>query len=388
MPAAFMKASANNTLPANARQIMYAARPKIAQLADRGLGSGFDKYFTQQLLPDFIAQTRPAGHRTWCSTRAGTSRSRTPRTEIGSAPWRCATISPASASTRCSNPLRRLGGALPDARSGEPLRRDPVLGKEGFPRSSRRCSSPSATTSPSCRTKGMSVTASRELVEDLCATTASRCWCCTISTSAGFTIFGTLRSSTRRYTYRRKFRVIDLGLRLADIDGPRARGRLRLVARAKRRPRCAGTARPAGGRLPSRRPARRAQRARLGRTGRLDRAQAGQARHRQGDPRRRDARRRLPAHAQAGGHPGEDRRAGRGTRRGRGEGPGWAAAADREGDEGRPGAALGCGATRDRHGRRDNTGNDAINKKRRGPRSSPAATAAIVPPPARADFPP
>jgi len=36
---------------------------------------------------------------------------------------------------------------------------------------------------------------------------------------SGFTIFGTLRSSTRRFTYGRAFKVMDLGLRLADIEG-------------------------------------------------------------------------------------------------------------------------------------------------------------------------
>ena len=36
---------------------------------------------------------------------------------------------------------------------------------------------------------------------------------------SGFTIFGTLRSSTHRFRYRRQFKVIDLGLRLADIEG-------------------------------------------------------------------------------------------------------------------------------------------------------------------------
>ena len=55
MAEAFLKASANNTLPANARQIMYAARPEIAKLSDRELGGSFDKYFTQTLLPDYIA---------------------------------------------------------------------------------------------------------------------------------------------------------------------------------------------------------------------------------------------------------------------------------------------------------------------------------------------
>ena len=58
-----MKASANDTLPANARQIMYAARPYIEQRSDRPLGSRFDQYFTQQLLPDYVEEN---GRRLGC----------------------------------------------------------------------------------------------------------------------------------------------------------------------------------------------------------------------------------------------------------------------------------------------------------------------------------
>ena len=54
MEHAYLKASANGTLPAHARQIMYAARPYIQQHADRELGQRFDQYFTQQLLPEYI----------------------------------------------------------------------------------------------------------------------------------------------------------------------------------------------------------------------------------------------------------------------------------------------------------------------------------------------
>jgi DNA topoisomerase VI subunit A len=68
-------------------------------------------------------------------------------------------------------------------------------------------------------TKGMSVTASRELVEELCATHDIPLLVLHDFDISGFTIFGTLRSSTRRFTYRRRFEVIDLGLRLADIEG-------------------------------------------------------------------------------------------------------------------------------------------------------------------------
>jgi hypothetical protein len=53
MPTAYLKASANGTLPANARQIMYVARPYIQQKTGQQLG---DKYFTQVLLPGYMEE--------------------------------------------------------------------------------------------------------------------------------------------------------------------------------------------------------------------------------------------------------------------------------------------------------------------------------------------
>ena len=51
MEKAYLAASTNDTLPATARQVMYAARPEIQERTDRKLD---DQYFTQTLLPDFI----------------------------------------------------------------------------------------------------------------------------------------------------------------------------------------------------------------------------------------------------------------------------------------------------------------------------------------------
>src|SRR6516164_4879949 len=51
MEEAYLKASGNGALPANARQIMYAARGKILVLT--GKTEFGDNYFTQTLLPDF-----------------------------------------------------------------------------------------------------------------------------------------------------------------------------------------------------------------------------------------------------------------------------------------------------------------------------------------------
>jgi hypothetical protein len=52
MEEAYLKASGNGEYPANARQIMYAARGKILELTSRQ--NMDDAYFTQNLLPDFI----------------------------------------------------------------------------------------------------------------------------------------------------------------------------------------------------------------------------------------------------------------------------------------------------------------------------------------------
>src|SRR5215813_6562910 len=51
MEQAYLKASADGTLPAMARQVMYAARPLIQKYTERRLE---DQYFTQVLLPDYI----------------------------------------------------------------------------------------------------------------------------------------------------------------------------------------------------------------------------------------------------------------------------------------------------------------------------------------------
>ena len=54
MAEAYAKASGDGKLPAKARQVMYAARPKILDATERDTLS--DAYFTQQLLPDFIEE--------------------------------------------------------------------------------------------------------------------------------------------------------------------------------------------------------------------------------------------------------------------------------------------------------------------------------------------
>ena len=70
-------------------------------------------------------------------------------------------------------------------------------------------------------TKGMSVTAARMLLDRL-APHIDRVFVLHDFDVSGFSIFGTLGTSSRRYRFHNKVRIVDLGLRLTDIqcDGP------------------------------------------------------------------------------------------------------------------------------------------------------------------------
>lgn len=54
MEAAYNKVSSNGKYYANARQLMYAARPEIIKRTTKDLGKNFDIYFTQILLKDYL----------------------------------------------------------------------------------------------------------------------------------------------------------------------------------------------------------------------------------------------------------------------------------------------------------------------------------------------
>jgi DNA topoisomerase VI subunit B len=220
MEAAFMQASANNTLPANARQIMYAARPKIAELADRDIGTGFDKYFTQTLLPAYIRQRRPP----WASKVVFDARGHFAE------PHTYTAIGLGTLEVRnyvAGVRSHRVNGFAPDVREAGYPTHGPknrfgailFLEKEGFGPLLRAVNLAARYDLAIMSTKGMSVTASRELVEELCATHDIPLLVLHDFDISGFTIFGTLRSSTDRFRYRRRFNVIDIGLRLADIEG-------------------------------------------------------------------------------------------------------------------------------------------------------------------------
>ena len=68
-------------------------------------------------------------------------------------------------------------------------------------------------------TKGVSVTAARQLIDDICGDNDLPLFVLHDFDVAGFLILGTLQRDTRRYQFSNAIEVIDLGLRLADIAG-------------------------------------------------------------------------------------------------------------------------------------------------------------------------
>jgi hypothetical protein len=68
-------------------------------------------------------------------------------------------------------------------------------------------------------TKGVSVTAARQLIDDICGDRNLPLFVLHDFDVAGFMILGTLHRDTRRYQFSGVIEPIDLGLRLEDIDG-------------------------------------------------------------------------------------------------------------------------------------------------------------------------
>jgi len=67
-------------------------------------------------------------------------------------------------------------------------------------------------------TKGMSVTALRQLVDELSQYGVKRIFVLHDFDNSGFSILGTLGVSGRRYQFKHQVEIIDVGLRLSDID--------------------------------------------------------------------------------------------------------------------------------------------------------------------------
>jgi hypothetical protein len=212
METAYMAASANGTLPANARQIMYAARPTIQGATGQQLK---DTYFTQTLLPDYLNEYEPD----WDVVFDDRGQFHEPHT--------CHSIGLGTLAVRdyldsirepelseLSVPPPNVRTYGPDGRYGAVL----FVEKEGFMPLFERVNLADRYDIAIMSTKGQSVTASRRLVDKVCGELKVPLYVLHDFDKSGFSILHKLQQSNRRYQYSNCATVISLGLRLDDVN--------------------------------------------------------------------------------------------------------------------------------------------------------------------------
>jgi hypothetical protein len=204
----YMKVSDNNQLPANARQIFYVARPLIEEMTDRPLGYN---YFSQTLLPGYIENY---GKSDWDVVYDDRGHFKEPHTNriigLGTLNVRAylkskhkLQIDPAGfsgANVSTYGPHGCYSAVL-------------YIEKEGFMPLFERVRLAERYDIAIMSSKGMSVTASRELAEML----GVPFLVLHDFDRSGLIIVDTLANDTRRYVYKTQPTVIDLGLKLEDV---------------------------------------------------------------------------------------------------------------------------------------------------------------------------
>jgi DNA topoisomerase VI subunit B len=212
MPQAFAVASHNGRLPANPRQIYYAARGPILEAT--GKESLDSSYFTQTLLVDYIEETGVAWDIVWDDR----GHFREPHTGrefgLGTLAVRDYLASRrdpeiveariASAAVQTSGPKGRYRAAL-------------FIEKEGFRPILDAASIEERFDIAVMSTKGMSTSAARQLIDGLAAD-GVRLLVLHDFDVAGFSIRKTLTESGRRHRFTNVLDFVDLGLRLADVE--------------------------------------------------------------------------------------------------------------------------------------------------------------------------
>ena len=224
MADAYLKASANGTLPANARQIMYAARPHILNVA--GTRQLNDAYFTQTLLPAYIEENpETTGH--WDVVYDARGHLVEPHTDhslpLGTLHVRSylqrrprhsdtSLVSTAAGLHPTTGPGDRYGAVL-------------FIEKEGFEPLLRAATIAERFDIAVMSTKGMSVIAARALVDRLSANGIKILVAHDLDL-AGIRIFGTLGSDSARYKFTNTPDIRRLGLTLEQAEAMNLQGEL------------------------------------------------------------------------------------------------------------------------------------------------------------------
>jgi hypothetical protein len=215
MAKAYDDASGGGRYPANARQVMYAARPAI--LSATGKTSLADSYFTQTLLPDYIEEhaEETADWDVVFDARGNFTEPHTGReVPLGTLDVR------AYLGDRppLGSAIRLVGGeSFPTL--GPKNRYSAILfiEKEGFAPLLAAARIAERFDIAIMSTKGMSTTAARMLLDRL-SPDIDKVLVLHDFDVSGFSIFGTLGTDGRRYRFKNEVPIVDLGLRLVDIE--------------------------------------------------------------------------------------------------------------------------------------------------------------------------
>jgi hypothetical protein len=221
MEEAYLNTSDNGELPANARQIMYAARPYILQ--QTGLDSFGDQYFTQTLLPDYV-EKHPEQTADWDVVFDARGNATEPHTghkiPLGTLAVRDYLGQIRSSGKGEPNEVIDLPplGLFPTIGPLNRFRYVLFVEKEGFGPLLAAGQIQEKYDLFITSTKGLSVTALRELLDALYELGVEKVFVLHDFDISGFSILGTLGKSNRRYHFANKIEVVDLGLRLTDVQ--------------------------------------------------------------------------------------------------------------------------------------------------------------------------
>lgn len=214
MEAAYRKASSNGKYPAKARQVYYPIRGPVEAKTGQRLDS---KYFSQTLISRYLADN-PEQTADWDIVFDARGHFAEPHTQLvlplGTLEVRNYLADIERGSRPEAERARRLFPTVgPENRFGAIL----FVEKEGFDSlflSSRLAQRYDLAI---MSTKGLSVTASRQLVDVLSGGHWVPLFVLHDFDKAGFSIFRTLTRSTGRYRFAHEIEAVDLGIRLADV---------------------------------------------------------------------------------------------------------------------------------------------------------------------------
>ena len=218
MAMSYHRASDGGRLPATGRQVMYAARPHILKATGRDRLD--DVYFTQTLLPNYVNE-HPDETRDWDVVFDARGLFVEPHTgrevPLSTIDVRAYLGERAPLGLAISLSLSQLGGLFPTSGPKGRYRNVLFIEKEGFGPLLRAANIANRFDIAIMSTKGMSVVAARHLLDRL-APHIDKVLVMHDYDVSGFSIFGTLHSSGRRYGFTNKLNVVDIGLRGADVD--------------------------------------------------------------------------------------------------------------------------------------------------------------------------